>query len=206
VAALLRRRQHSVAGSAPVGWPIAQIIVAVAVVASSTSSGARTPASVPVRWGLPPASALILLATPGLLLALPLVLVLLVAILLGRLGSALAGVLVAARRPGQSLRKSRTGALPLVQRWRKLRHPYWSISCFSERKNPDRCLGCPSRATFDSPGERRMPPEPPALSASTRPVDCWPPPVELAFRALAALLSSPSARGILGHLRAARPR
>ena len=113
MAALLRRRLHSAlvtrlavpcsqtasgstAGSAPVGWPIAQIIVAVAVVASSTCSGARTPTSVPIRWGLRPASALILLAPPGLLLASPLVLILLggfllllLAILLGRLGSSL---------------------------------------------------------------------------------------------------------------------
>ncbi len=113
VVALLRRRLHlvlvprlaspvsravsgSTAGSATVGWPVAQIIVAVVVVASSTSSSARASAPVLIRWGLHSALALTLLVPPGLLLTSLLVLVLLggipsllLVILLGRLGSAL---------------------------------------------------------------------------------------------------------------------
>ena len=169
MAALLRRRLHSAlvtrlavpcsqtasgstAGSAPVGWPIAQIIVAVAVVASSASSGARTPASVLARRGLPlrvgsdspgfAGTAPGLGSARGDPIAAP-------GDLAGeaRTGSAAAaGVLVAALRLARSSRKTRTGALPLDQRWKRLRRPYWGTSCSRERKNPPRCLGCPSRA------------------------------------------------------------
>jgi hypothetical protein len=146
------------AGSTSPGRPIAWIVVAVAVEASSGTSGSRTSVSVPSRWGLCPASILTFPAPPCLLLPPFLVLALvlleglpssLLALLPGRLGSPLL-LRRGSRRGPLHLRKLRMVVPHLDQRQRKPWNPGWGTSCFHGRGNLPRCLECSSRAAFGS--------------------------------------------------------